>query len=103
MTCGYVQMYITARLITGFWGDGFGGLTGEPPFRCRDGLMSCGLIRLSALLDDGKCFELIRRQRWPDGVRCPSCASARVVRNGWEDARRRRQRWLCKGCRARFD
>jgi transposase-like protein len=65
--------------------------------------MSCDLIRLSALLDDGKCFELIGRQRWPEGVRCPSCGSARVVRNGWEDARRRRQRWLCTACRARFD
>jgi len=65
--------------------------------------MNPDLIRLSALLDDGKCFDLIRQQRWPDGVRCASCDSARVVRNGWEDARHQRQRWLCKACRARFD
>jgi transposase-like protein len=26
-----------------------------------------------------------------------------VVRNGWDDARHARQRWLCKGCKARFD
>jgi transposase-like protein len=36
-------------------------------------------------------------------VRCPSCDSTQVVRNGWDDARHARQRWLCKGCKARFD
>jgi len=65
--------------------------------------MTCDLIRLSALLDDAKCFDLIRQHRWPDGVRCPSCDSPHVVRNGWDDARHARQRWLCKGCKARFD
>jgi transposase-like protein len=63
--------------------------------------MTSDLIRLSALLDDAKCFDLIRQHRWPDGVRCPSCASGHVVRNG--DARHTRQRWLCKDCKARFD
>ena len=28
------------------------------------------LINLSALLDDAKCFELVRQTRWPQGVRC---------------------------------
>jgi transposase-like protein len=65
--------------------------------------MGSDLIRLSALLDDAKCFDLIRQHRWPDGVRCPSCDSPHVVRNGWDDARHARQRWLCKGCKARFD
>jgi len=65
--------------------------------------MTCDLIRLSALLDDAKCFDLIRQHRWPDGARCPSCDSGHVVRNGWDDARHARQRWLCKGCKARFD
>src|SRR6187455_2916074 len=65
--------------------------------------MTCDLIRLSALLDDAKCFDLIRQHRWPDGVRCPSCDSPHVVRNGWDDARHARQRWLCKSCKARFD
>ena len=63
--------------------------------------MGSDLIRLSALLDDAKCFDLIRQHRWPGGVRCPSCDSTQVVRNG--DARHARQRWLCKGCKARFD
>jgi len=65
--------------------------------------MGSDLIRLSALLDDAKCFDLIRQHRWPDGVRCPSCDSSHVVRNGWDDARHACQRWLCKDCKARFD
>src|SRR4051794_3752011 len=65
--------------------------------------MGSDLIRLSALLDDAKCFDLIRQHRWPDGVRCPSCDSTHVVRNGWGDAGHTRQRWLCKDCKARFD
>jgi hypothetical protein len=40
------------------------------------------LINLSALLDDAKCFALVREHRWPDGVRCPGCDSAAVIRNG---------------------
>ncbi|WP_456833140.1 transposase [Deinococcus sp. UYEF24] len=29
-------------------------------------------MNLLHLLDDAKCFEVIRAHRWPDGVRCPS-------------------------------
>ena len=29
------------------------------------------LVNLSALIDDAKCFELVRQHRWPEGVRCP--------------------------------
>ena len=65
--------------------------------------MTNDLIRLSSLLDDAKCFDLIRRQRWPDGVRCPSCDATHVVRNGRDDNRPACQRWLCKFCKARFD
>jgi hypothetical protein len=28
------------------------------------------LINLSSLLDDAKCFDLVRQHRWPQGVRC---------------------------------
>jgi Transposase zinc-ribbon domain len=36
------------------------------------------LVNLSALIDDAKCFALVRQQRWPEGVRCPACGSARL-------------------------
>jgi transposase-like protein len=61
------------------------------------------LINLSALLDEAKCFELVRNHRWPQGVRCPGCGSAAVIRNGHDETQPHRQRYLCKACRGRFD
>ena len=31
------------------------------------------LVNLSALIDDARCFALVRQHRWPEGVRCPGC------------------------------
>src|SRR3954449_5840610 len=64
---------------------------------------STGLVNLSSLIDDAKCYALVRQQRWPDGVRCPGCGSATVIRHGRDDAREERQRYRCNDCRARFD
>jgi DNA-directed RNA polymerase subunit RPC12/RpoP len=61
------------------------------------------MVNLSGLLDEAKCFELMRQHRWPDGVRCPDCDSAMVIRNGHDDSQRHRQRYLCKACHGRFD
>ena len=61
------------------------------------------VVNLSALLDEAKCFERVRQHRWPDGVRCPGCDSAAVVRNGHDETQPPRQRYLCKACRGRFD
>ena len=43
------------------------------------------LVNLSALLDEAKCFELVRNHRWPQGVRCPGCGSAAAIRNGHDE------------------
>ena len=61
------------------------------------------LVHLSGLLDDAKCFALVRRHRWPDGVRCPACDSSKVIRDGCDDTQRARQRYRCKACAGRFD
>src|SRR3954463_8239524 len=61
------------------------------------------LDNLSALLDDAKCFALVRQHRWPDGVRCPACASSAVTRDGCDETQRSRQRYRCKACSGRFD
>jgi transposase-like protein len=61
------------------------------------------LINLSSLLDDAKCFDLVRQHRWPQGVRCPGCDSEAVIRNGRDEAQPHRQRYLCKACHGRFD
>ena len=61
------------------------------------------MVNLSGLLDEAKCFELVRQHRWPAGVRCPGCGSAVVIRNGRDEGQRHRQRYLCKACHGRFD
>jgi transposase-like protein len=61
------------------------------------------LVNLSTLIDDAKCYELIRQHRWPEGVRCPTCDSAAVARHGRDDTRPGRQRYRCAACGARFD
>ena len=61
------------------------------------------LVNLSSLIDDARCYELVRQHRWPDGVRGPRCESASVARGGRDDTLRHRQRYRCAGCGARFD
>ena len=34
------------------------------------------LLNLSGLLDDAKCFALVRQHRWPEGIRCPYVTAA---------------------------
>ena len=61
------------------------------------------LVNLSSLIDDAKCYELVRQHRWPDGVRCPRCESAAVARYGRDDTQPQRQRYRCTACSSRFD
>jgi transposase-like protein len=61
------------------------------------------LDTLSGLMDEAKCFALVRQHRWPDGVRCPACGSSAVIRNGHDETQPQRQRYRCKGCAGRFD
>ena len=62
-----------------------------------------GLVNLSGLMDDAKCFAFVRQHRWPEGVRCPECDTAAVIRGGCDDSQPHRQRYRCKGCAGRFD
>ena len=64
---------------------------------------STSLVNLSSLIDDAKCYALVRQQRWPDGVRCPACGGATVIRHGHDDTQEQRQRYRCKACTGRFD
>src|SRR3954447_10935316 len=61
------------------------------------------LVNLAALIDDAKCFALVRQHRWSEGVRCPGCGSDAVVRHGRDDTQPQRQRYRCKACADRFD
>jgi Transposase zinc-ribbon domain len=51
------------------------------------------LVNLSGLMDDAKCFAFVRQHRWPEGVRCPVCDGAAVIRDGCDDTQPCRQRY----------
>lgn len=61
------------------------------------------MVTLTALIDNGKCYELIRQHRWPEGVCCPHCGSMHIIKNGKDDTQPERQRYVCKSCQYHFD
>jgi transposase-like protein len=66
-------------------------------------MITADLVNLALLLDDAKCFALVRQHRWPEGVRCLGCGSDAVVWNGHDDTQPHRQRYRCQTCASRFD
>jgi transposase len=61
------------------------------------------MINIRDLIDDAKCFQTVREMRWPDLVTCPHCSSEAVTKDGRDETQPHRQRYLCHGCRKRFD
>ena len=61
------------------------------------------MLKIQDVIDDQKCFEEVRKLRWPEGVRCSHCESAQIVKDGHDEKQRDRQRYECKGCHKRFD
>jgi len=61
------------------------------------------LVNLPGLVDDAKCFALVRQHRWPEDARCPGCDSSSVTRDGCDDTQPCRHRYRCKACASRFD
>ncbi len=61
------------------------------------------LLNIQRLMDDAKCYEVVRELRWPDGVRCPGCGSAQVNKRGFHDQQAHRQRYSCQACGRQFD
>jgi len=60
-------------------------------------------INLTTLLDDAKCYRIIRQTRWRSGVCCSQCQSQDVIKRGKDDTQAYRQRYQCKGCGFDFD
>jgi hypothetical protein len=46
---------------------------------------STGLVKIQDLINDAKCFEVVRDLRWPEGVRCPHCRPPRNPRGTWSN------------------
>lgn len=61
------------------------------------------MVNIQNLIDDLKCFETVRQLRWPQGVICPNCDSARITKQGRDTTQPHRQRYRCRACQKHFD
>lgn len=61
------------------------------------------MLTLTDLLDETRCFALLRERRWPEGVVCPRCGSVSIVKNGHVATQPARQQYRCDGCGRWFD
>lgn len=61
------------------------------------------MIALTTLLDDVKCYEVLRGLHWPDGVKCPHCDSPHVSKQGRDPTQPARQKYCCGDCGRHFD
>ena len=61
------------------------------------------MLSIERLIDEAKCFEIIRELRWSEGIKCPHCGSDQVNKRGFRQKQPHRQRYLCKNCYYPFD
>lgn len=61
------------------------------------------LLNIQHLIDDAKCYAVVREMRWSDGVRCPHCESGKIKKRGFHNQQSQRQRYECRECERQFD
>jgi len=61
------------------------------------------LLNIQELIDDAKCYAVVRELRWPEGVKCPDCGSAEITKRGFHNQQAHRQRYECQSCKRQFD
>ncbi len=61
------------------------------------------MVSIEQLIDDAKCYEVVRELRWPDGVHCPNCNARNIKKRGHHDRYSYRQRDECQACGQQFD
>ena len=60
-------------------------------------------VNIQGLIDNAKCYQMVRDLRWPEGVECPHCHATEVAKNGHDGIQPERQRYLCRVCNRAFD
>ena len=61
------------------------------------------MISLTGLIDDEKCYDVVRQFRWPNGVHCPHCESESIIKRGNHEKYPERHRYHCQSCDRDFD
>jgi len=60
-------------------------------------------LNIHGLIDNAKCYEMVRHLRWKDQVECPHCHAPEIIKNGHDTTQPDRQRYLCRMCNRSFD
>ena len=60
-------------------------------------------VNLLKLMDEAKCYEMLRELRWEADVKCPRCHSDTITKNGHDAVHIYRQRYYCQSCKRNFD
>ena len=60
-------------------------------------------VNIQGLIDNAKCYQMVRQLRWPEQVECPHCHATQIVKNGHDETQSERQRYLCRMCNRAFD
>ena len=61
------------------------------------------LVNIQTLIDEAKCYEVVRQLRWPGGVGCPACDRSAIIKRGKHTHQAHRQRYACHACGRQFD
>jgi len=61
------------------------------------------MICIHSLIDDARCYEIIRGMRWPHSVQCPHCTSNKIAKRGKNHRHQECRRYRCKKCGKQFD
>lgn len=61
------------------------------------------MLNIQDLIDDAKCYQMLRELRWPDGVHCPHCGFHWATKRGRHNREQQRQRYKCQSCERQFD
>lgn len=61
------------------------------------------MLNIQHLIDDAKCYGVVREMRWPEGVKCAHCGSGEIKKRGFHNQQTHRQRYECRACERQFD
>ena len=61
------------------------------------------MLHIHHLIDNSKCYEEVRRLRWPYEIRCPRCDSNKIAKRGKNHRHQECRRYRCKRCEKQFD
>ena len=51
-------------------------------------------VNIHGLIDNAKCYAMVRHLRWPEGVECPHCHATEVIKTGMTSPQPDRQHAL---------